>query len=122
MERVEVDDFTDFLELPASLRVALSAKRGEITKKPEWLVFYVPRRLISSGCRHCLITDESALESIGNGVSQAGVSITLLVHMLQHITLIYASFTPNIANGTPTACVQKQQGYICFFNAPFPFD
>lgn len=30
----EVDDFTDFLELPASLRAALPAKRGEITQKP----------------------------------------------------------------------------------------
>lgn len=61
MERVEVDDFTDFLELPASLRAALSAKRGEITKNPEWQRFYVPRRLIWSGCRHCLITEGSAL-------------------------------------------------------------
>lgn len=74
MERVEVDDFTDFLELPASLRAALSAKRGEITKNPEWQVFYVPRRLISSGSRHCLITDESALrvDRSGTGCPKPG--------------------------------------------------
>lgn len=119
MERVEVDDFTDFLELPASLRAALSAKRGEILKNPEWHVFYVPRRAdfewLSALSYH---RPTRVAGRSGNWVSQAGVSITLLVHTPQHITLIYASFTPNIANGTPTACVQKQQGYIYFYNAP----
>lgn len=94
MKRVEVDDFTDFLELPASLPSALSVKCGKCNKNHRWQIFYVPRRLIQSGSRGFLITDRFA-RPVGRelGVPSQGVHNCARSYAATHHAPLYQLHT-----------------------------